>query len=579
MFRKRRKFGESNDNIAPDEIFLDDRNIPDFDVQQFEGRIEKPIPKRSIVFVGLLVFVVIASFITRVGVLSIREGEAYAAKSEANRLEHQLLFPERGIITDRRGTELAWNVPSLEELGFSLRAYTNDPGFGHILGFLHYPARDKSGVYYREDYEADVGIEAYYNDRLKGQKGLRIIETDALGNVRSSNVIDPPRQGDSLTLTIDAGLQALMFRTIKQVALEHDFHGGAGGMMDLANGELLALVSFPDFDSNIMTAGSDHEAIVKYNSDTRAPFLDRAISGLYTPGSVVKPIYAIAALNEGIISPNTSLYCPKSIEIPNPYFPDKPSIFNDWKDHGYLDMRGALAESSDVYFYNIGGGFKGQKGLGVENLEKYARMFGFGSTTGIDLYGEASGTIPNPAWKAKTFDGDPWRIGDTYFTAIGQYGAQVTLLQELKEAAIIASNGMIPVPHLVEGVRPDNIGRIPIPEKHFAVIHEGMRAAVLPGGTATALDLPWVDIGAKTGTAQLGVSKTRVNSWVIGFFPYDKPRFVFAFVMERGPVSNPVNATAVAAKIFLEMASTTPEYFRGEVPGKSTTTPKSEIGP
>ena len=473
--RKRRSTYFVHTDIAPDEIFLDDRNIPDFDVQQFEGRMETPISKRSIFFLALAFLVIGLTFIGRAGVLQLKEGEAYAAKSEQNRLEHQLLFPERGVIYDSRGIPLAWNTPASEELGFSLRSYTSTPGFAHILGFLHYPARDKHGVYYRKDYEANVGIEAYYNEALKGKTGLRIIETDALGNVISANVIDPPLPGRNLRLAIDSELQAEFYRTIAAIAREQDYLGGAGGIMDIESGEMRALVSYPEYDPNIMTSGDDAEAIAKWNTDKRTPFLNRAVGGLFTPGSIIKPIFATGALNEGILTPDTPIQSVGYIAIPNPYVPDAETRFNDWKVHGWLDMRTAIAQSSNVYFYEVAGGYKGQKGLGIENVEKYARMFGYGSTTGIDLYGESSGTIPNPTWKAKNFPTDPtWRIGDTYFTGIGQYGVQVTVLQALREAAIIASKGLVVTPHIVEGVATSSY-QLPIPESYFTVVQSRER--------------------------------------------------------------------------------------------------------
>ncbi len=548
-------------DIDPDEIFLDDRNIPEFDVHQFEGRIATPITRRTIILLGLSFFALGSLFIFRAGVLTIGEGKLYAQKSEQNRLEHQLLFPERGVITDRNGKELAWNVPSTEELGFSLRQYTEDPGFGDILGFLHYPARDKSGVYYRKDYQADVGIEAYYNDVLKGKTGLRIIETDALGNVMSSNVIDPPLKGESLKLTIDERLQSEMYKTIGKVAREQNYLGGTGAIMDITNGELLAMVSYPDFDPNVMTSGDDRAKINEYNNDKGTPFLNRAISGLFAPGSIVKPMFAIGALNEKIITPETQILSIGYITIPNPYFPDKESRFNDWKNHGWLDMRTAIAQSSDVYFYEIAGGFQGQKGLGIRNVEKYARLFGYGSTTGIDLYGEVSGTIPNPEWKAKNFPDDPtWRIGDTYFTGIGQYGMQASLLQAVKEAGILASKGLVVQPHLNSALPPSTY-HLDIPDAYFTVAQEGMRKGALVG-TGALLNVPFVKIATKTGTAELGVTKARVNSWVIGFFPYDKPKYAFAFVMDRGIKGNTTNATYVAKQVFQVMASSTPEYFK-----------------
>lgn len=557
--RRKRRYNQND--IAPDEIFMDDRNIPKFDVHQFEGRIETPIKKNTIIFLGSFFLLIVFVFLFRAGVLQIREGAAYAKKSEQNRLEHQWLFPERGIIYDAKDVELAWNVPSTEELGFSLRSYIDKPGFGHILGYLHYPAHDKSGVYYRTDYEANVGVEAFYNDILKGEKGKRIIETDALGNVMSGNVIDPPISGNNLHLAIDARVESAFNDIIARVSREQGYYGGAGAIMDIHTGELLALVSYPDFDPNVMTSGDDRKTIVSYNEDKRHPFLDRAVSGVYTPGSIVKPIFALGGLTEGIITPDTKILSIGYIAIPNPYFPDQETRFNDWKAHGWLDLRSAIAWSSNVFFYEVAGGYKDQKGLGIRNLEKYARMFGFGSTTGIDLYGEAVGTIPNPEWKEKNFPGDKWRIGDTYFTGIGQYGMQVTPLQALREAGIIASKGLIVEPHLVKGVRTTPYERVSIPESYFEVIHQGMRKGVLEG-TANLLNLPGVNIAAKTGTAELGVSKANVNSWVIGFFPYEKPKYAFVVLMDHGVKGNTTNASYVARELFTWMAQETPEYLK-----------------
>lgn len=545
-------------DIEPDEIFLDSENIPEFDEHQFEGRLEKPIGKITILLVAFAFLAIGSVFAWRTGVLQIKEGAAYAALSENNRLEHEHVFPERGIIRDRLGEELAWNVPAEEAMGFSLRRYISDPGFAHVLGYVRYPARDKKGNFYRTDYEADSGVEAAYNERLKGKTGLRIIETDALGDTLSSNVIDPPRSGENLDLSIDARIQSELYRIIERVAREREFRGGAGVVMDIETGELLALVSAPEFDPNLMTEGKDTAAIAKAMNDSRTPFLNRAVSGLYTPGSIVKPIYALGALAEGLITPEKQILSTGSIRVPNPYVPGNDSVFTDWRAHGWLDMRSAIAQSSNVYFYEIGGGFQGQRGLGVRNLEKYARMFGFGSSTGIELEGERDGTIPNPSWKEKVFPGDPWRIGDTYFTSIGQYGVQVTPLQAAKEASIIASKGLVPTPRLLRGQATSTV-RLDVPEAYFEVIQQGMRKAVTEG-TAKALNIPEFRVAAKTGTAELGVSKRRVNSWVIGFFPYDKPRYAFAIVMESGIKGNLVGAAYVAKELMQYIAYETPEY-------------------
>jgi penicillin-binding protein 2 len=560
MFSRLRRRSHEKD-IDPDQIFLDDKNLPDFDVHQFEGRIESPISRGTIVILGAAFLFVGMIFLGRIGFLQIKEGKAFAEKSENNRLDHQLLFPERGVIKDRNGVPLAWNTAPMEDLGFSLRSYVSEPGFSHVLGFLHYPARDKSGVYYRKDYETEVGVEDIYNELLRGRNGLQIIETDALGNVISANTIDPPVPGRDVTLAIDARVQNKFYETIGRIAREQDYLGGAGGIMDIQTGEILAIVSYPEFDSNVMTSGDDADAIDAYNSDKRTPFLNRAVSGLFAPGSIVKPMFAIGGLNEGIITPTTPIYSSGYVEIPNPYFPEKPTRFNDWKAHGMLDMRSAISQSSNVYFYEIAGGFEGQRGLGIRNVEKYARMFGYGSTTGIDLSGEVNGTIPNPEWKKKNFPEDPtWRIGDTYFTGIGQYGMQATLVQALLEASIIASRGTAVVPH-VATVAATSSRALPIPNEYFSVAQEGMRKAVL-SGTANTLNIDGVNIAAKTGTAELGVSKARVNSWVIGFFPYEKPRYAFAVVMDRGVKGNATNASVVASQLLQWMVRETPEHIR-----------------
>ncbi len=558
FFGKAKRY--ATEDIAPDEIFLDDRNIPEFDTQQFEGRIEQPIKQRTIAILGVTFLLIGLVFAGRAGILQVREGEVYAKVSENNRLEHQYLFPERGIITDRNSVRLAWNTPAAEGEDFSGRAYLDEGGFAHVLGYLRYPAQDKNGVYYRSDYEAAAGVEQYYNDLLRGKQGLRIIETDALGHTISQNIIDPPRAGENLALSIDERVQKDLYDRIREVALARDFTGGAGGIMDIRTGELIALTSFPEYDPNVMTKGDDAAAIAAYNDDARKPFLDRAIGGVYTPGSIVKPIYAVGAYNDGLVKPWTQILSTGSISVPNPYNPDKPSIFNDWRAHGWIDMKNAIGWSSDVYFYEIGGGFGDQKGLGIAGIERYARMFGFGTTTGIDLEGEAVGTIPDPEWKARMFPDDPnWRIGDTYFTAIGQYGMQITPIQALKEASIVASEGVIPIPTLLKGGA-TSTRSIPVLSEKFNPIHDGMRISVVEG-TSKVLDIPEIKIAAKSGTAELGVKKDRWNSWVIGFFPYEDPKYAFAIVMERGPKGNTLNASYVASLFFRDIIDHAPEYF------------------
>jgi penicillin-binding protein 2 len=223
----------------------------------------------------------------------------------------------------------------------------------------------------------------------------------------------------------------------------------------------------------------------------------------------------------------------------------------------------AIAVSCDVYFYEIGGGFENQKGLGIVNIEKYARLFGFGDKTGIDLGDEKQGIIPSPEWKIINFKGDPWRIGDTYHTAIGQYGFQVTPVEIARAVGAIANNGKLLTPHLIlnDTEKEKQISVLDLKKEYFDVVHEGMRAAVTYG-TAVALNVPYVQVAAKTGTAQLGVAKNKVNSWVIGFFPYENPKYAFAIMMEAGPSTNGVGASSIMRQLLDWMSINTPEYFK-----------------
>ncbi|HEU0085833.1 MAG TPA: penicillin-binding transpeptidase domain-containing protein [Candidatus Paceibacterota bacterium] len=567
-FNRRRK-KKSNLFVDPDEIFLDSHNLENFDRQQFEGRIEKAISKKTILFLGVFFLITAFTFSARLGYLQIKKGEAYMQRSENNMLGKVIIFSDRGIIYDRNGKEIAWNQKTETTEGqergldFPMRKYMT-PGFSHLLGYLSYPTKDKSGKYWQTDFIGKEGLEKQYDEYLKGRNGAKIVETDARGGIHSENKVNDPVHGRDLTTTVDSRIQKQLHIFIRDFAGNNSFRGGAGVIMDAWNGEIISAVSFPEYDSAILSRGEDKEEINRYLNDDRKVFLDRTKSGLYTPGSIVKPFFAMAALSEGVIDPYKKILSTGSISIPNPYFPDKPTIFKDWKAHGWVDMRQAIAVSSDIYFYAIGGGFEGQKGVGILNLEKYSKIFGIGEITGVDHQGEKGGVIPSPEWKAKNFKGDPWRVGDTYNTSIGQYGYQVTLLEMTRAVSAIANTGILPAPHFVKDdlAKEAEARRI---EKEFSpeiyqVAREGMREVVL-SGTATVLRVPYVEVAAKTGTAQVGISKSRVNSWIMGYFPYDNPRYSFTIMMESGPAGGTAAASAVMRQLLDWMNQNTPEYF------------------
>lgn len=562
--RRKFKYNKKIKDIDPDEIFLDSENLPNFNKQQFEGRLEKTIPKRSIFFLGAFFLLVLGVFVWKTADLQIANGGEYFEKSENNTLMQQPIFADRGLIYDRNGVLLVWNKwqeEDIDKMSYPTRAYFEEPGFSHLLGYTSSPAKDNAGFYWQDRFIGRDGVESYYDDKLTGKNGVKISETNAVGQIQSENIVLPPTEGEDLTLTIDSRIQKEMYKAISEMAKNVGFQGGAGLIMDIENGELLSLVSYPEYDSNVLSLGKDKKKINSFLDDKGKVFLNRSISGLYSPGSIVKPFLAYGALEEEIITPEKTILANGSISIPNPYYPELKSIFKDHGSFGNVDMRQAISISSDIYFYEIGGGFEDQKGLGILNIDKYSKLFGIGLKTNIDLNGEQEGLIPDPVWKANVFKGDPWRIGDTYNTSIGQYGFQVTPIQMVRAVGTLANKGKLFSPHILkneENVLPEQ--ELPLDEDKIKVIFEGMRMAVTEG-TCLALNTPKVEVAAKSGTAQVGVGNTNTNSWVIGFFPYQKPRYSFALVMERGPKSASGNATRVMREVIDYMKDYTSEYF------------------
>jgi len=627
IFRRPKKRSGQKD-IAPDEIFLDSSNLPEFDKHQFEGHIEKPISRRKVLGIGIFFALAGCLLLSKVEDLQVHDGNKYRLVSQNNSLHDELVFAERGAITDVNGKMLAWNTIDPNQSDYSLRQYIDMPGLDNILGYVKYPQKDKFGFYYNTQFSGADGVEKFYNDVLTGDNGLKITESDALGNVVSESTVRPAKKGENVALSIDAGVQNELYNVIEEYAKSSGFHGGAGVIMDVHTGQVLASVSYPEYDSNVLTSGQDVSAINGYLTNPDNPFLDRVSSGLYTPGSIIKPVFALGALAENIISPDKQILSTGELKVANPYQPGQFSIFKDWKANGWTDMRHAIAVSSDVYFYEIGGGTPDQKGLGIANIDKYANMFGYGNAIEDNFFTGKKGVVPTPEWKAANFNGDIWRLGDTYHTAIGQYGFQVTPIQVARAIGAVANNGMLLSPTVLstqskadllsKGLITDDANPVPKPDTDvndpfsdddtatdtpsatstalkavadllgdgsatdtvpdpgsithqvpitnpdwYQVVREGMRLTVTEG-TMKVLDLPYVQIAGKTGTAQLGVSKENINSWSVGFFPYEHPKYVFAVMLESGPSTATLGATAAMAKWFDWVHVYAPQYLQDD---------------
>ena len=493
--------------------------------------------------------------------MQVLAGDDYRERSEQNKLSEALIIAERGVVYDRNGELLAWNeVDSTGEYEFPVRAYTDRRGLGQLIGFVSYPKKDTSGFYFRTEYLGRSGVEESFNETLAGVNGSQLVEVNALGEVISSSVIDLPKSGEEITLSIDGELSEAMHDIIATSSVKAGFRGGAGAIMDVTTGEILAMTSYPSFDPEVMADGDDIELINKYTSDERLPFLNKVVGGVYTPGSVVKPFLVYAALLEGIITPNTSIVSTGEIVIPNPYTPSQPSIFTDWRAHGRMDARESLAFSSNVYMYYISGGYGSQRGLGINKMNEYYDLFKFGQSTDIALLGEQSGTVPSPAWKEETFDED-WRLGDTYNTSIGQFGWQTTPIQMLRAYTAIANGGTFFKPHLGKGIMGES-ETVELDPATLRVIHEAMHMTTnYPGGTARGLEKKYVKVAAKSGTAEVGAGNRFVNSWAAGFWPYEEPKYAFVLMMEHAPRSNTLGATTIMGQVVDWIHENRPEYL------------------
>ncbi len=554
LWRRKRRW---NREIAPEEIFLDASNVSAFDRARFEGRIETPLPITTFFGLSITLTLLVLMLIGRAWDIQIKRGGTFAEQSARNSLEVVTLFAPRGIITDMHGTVLAENVEKTD--GTMIRNYPF-PSLSQVLGYVTYPKKDTKGVYYTTNETGVSGLEAEYDAILTGQNGKLLTETDALGAVRSQGSVVPPVQGQTLHLSIDATLQQFLARAISDTAESRHFLAGAGVIMDVESGAVRALVSYPIYDSNVMASGGPAKSIDAYTTNPGRPFLDHAVQGVYVPGSIVKPIVASGALTDGVINANTIINDPGFISIDDPYNPGKKYVYTGWKALGPVDVEKAIAWSSDIFFYTVGGGFKNQKGLGIDRLGYWYRSFGLGSTTGIDLSGEADGLVPTPAWKKAAFN-EQWYLGDTYFTAIGQYAMQVTPIQMVRAIAAVANGGRLFTPTLLAG-KSSAVTNVSVDQGALRVARAGMRQSVT-SALANALNFSYVSVAAKTGTAQTGTKNQYDNSWVVGFFPYDVPKYAFAVVLERGPQGAGEQSVNVMAQLFDSLHAANSFYVGG----------------
>ena len=426
-----------------------------------------------------------------------------------------------------------------------VRQYLNGEMAAQVIGFTgevnrEELDRDSTDQLTPGDIIGKFGIEKFLDPHLRGKSGAEQVEVNAAGkSVRSLGRI-PSVPGDNVVLTIDATLQETAWKAIGN-------RSGAVAVLDPRNGAVLALVSSPSFDPNLFNGGISSDDWEMLANDPRHPMENRSISGQYPPGSTYKPVLAAAALEEGLITPETSFYCNGTFDMGN-------RIFRCWqaKGHGNVSLHRAIVESCDVYFYNLG------RLLGVDKIAASARAFGLGSPLGIDLTREKGGLIPTKQWKLSRLR-EPWQPGETISIAIGQGFNLVTPLQLANVYATLGNGGTLYRPRLIKQLEtsdrrvvkvyePEKLGALPFSPKTVQLINQALWGVVNErGGTGYVLKRKEADVAGKTGTAQvIGLpqdqkarkamrvsAEYRDHALFACFAPYGDPEIAVAVILEH----------------------------------------------
>jgi penicillin-binding protein 2 len=422
-----------------------------------------------------------------------------------------------------------------------VRAYSNGMLAAHLLGYLGELSEDDLNSdrykdYNPGDYTGKSGIEKSWEEYLHGTDGGRQIEVDARGRFLRTVDESSSSTGHTVMLTIDLDMQKAAEQALGDRA-------GAAVAMDVNTGEILAFASSPNFDPELFTGRMPPDKWKEYLEDKRHPLENKALKGMYPPGSTFKIITAIAGLEQGVVDEHSAVDCPGYYKFGN-------STFKCWdkRGHGHVELRKALRESCDVYFYKLA------ERLGVNRIAAYAKRFGLGAPLGVGLDNEKGGVIPTEQWKLKRF-GKKWYSGETLSVGIGQGYVLTTPVQLASMIATVANEGTVYQPHLVRRIvdsegrtlkefQPQVISRTGIKPRTFKLVKDGLFAVVNePHGTGAMARLSEVTVAGKTGSSQVvklrdskgGVPyQFRDHALFVAFAPYDKPEIAVAVIVEHG---------------------------------------------
>lgn len=416
----------------------------------------------------------------------------------------------------------------------------------HVLGYAGSISPDeyeqkKTNGYRLIDDIGKTGIESSYESVLRGVAGENKTEVDALGRPRQLVEETAPVDGKDVTLSVDLDIQRAAEQSLKTWIEKAHSTRGSAIVMDANTGAILAAVSLPSYDNNAFAGRVSSTMYQALISNPDKPLFPRAWGGQFPSGSVIKPLIASAALQEGVITPKTTVLSTGGIQV-GPWF------FPDWKagGHGLVNVKSALAWSVNTFFYYVGGGYQNFHGLGVDKLSEWMKKYGLGSETGIDVPGETNGHVPSQQWK-QDVKGERWYIGDTYNLSIGQGDLLVTPVQVARMTATVANGGTMVIPHFVENEKSKNPPKLDIDASALEVVREGMRDTVVYGSGRALASLS-VPIAGKTGTAQWRSDKPN-HAWFTSFAPADHPQIVVTVMIEEGVEGSSV-AVPVAKDIY-----------------------------
>lgn len=417
------------------------------------------------------------------------------------------------------------DLPGVSWRNKPIRNYVETGSISHVLGYVGDITREELNMLYNKGYTRNsvigkTGIEKQYDELLQGKEGSIIRTVDVNNRVLNNEAtIIPPESGKNLVLTIDSTIQ-----TLAEKALGNRV--GSAIVLKPATGEILAMVSYPYFDSNIFSGDDAASQYTKLINEKNNPLLNRSVNATYPPASTFKTIMTAAILNENAIPAEKKIECTGEIL----YGGRKFSCHIKKPGHGYLDLKNALAQSCDVYFWIVG-----RDNLGVEKISSYAQEFGFGKSLEIDLPSQSFGFVPTAQWKEKRFH-EKWLGGDTMNISIGQGYTTVTPLHVANMMAMVVNKGIIYKPHLlkevrdpvsgeiIEDIKPQILQSSTIPEDIWKTVQENLRYTITNGTASYPMNLKSVEIAGKTGTAEVnGYEKGHWHSWMVSYAPYNAP--------------------------------------------------------